>query len=537
MLSALILAVISLLFLSGCDVSYTQEELDAKIAEIEAGKDTEYQGQLDALIEQLDTLQNNVDDLNTAITEKDDKIEDLEGQLAAEEEAEETELAGEEMVVGLGGNLKATIKDNDLDKLFDGEVEFDGDDFDAEEIIKFANSFEILTSARDDAEFSSEAYLGATAREAISYKFQLNDLVDKVLIDTDNKLEIPFLGTDISIVNVINKGEITILLGEEVYLDSGETITISGKVVTLVKTGTNGAVIDVDSVQEVITVGTTEKVNGIEIHVVEIFNDDGIEYDSASLIVGEDIQETIASGDDFELFGECEDCFWVWDINIGNSNQYVGILSNEIQDDLDRDFPPVKAGESIFLPNDYVEINFKEVTDVDYMDIELSFDKVYADDDLATDLDAVILTASSADGFVFQNGDESDEVYIGLDGGVVVYYLDEDNKIKDGTGMNLKVINDDFELSLTANLFGPVVEIKMGDIAIYTRPASAQLGANAEEAETQEVQYDGIQIGTRDYDVLCDDGVIIEDLENNGDNDEVMLKIPSEEVEATVIVK
>jgi len=525
-----LLAMISLLVLSGCEVSYDQAEVDSMIAdsvaEAQAVKDSEYQGQLDALNEQMNKI---ADELEASAAEK----EALELELSTEAE----EFVGEEITVSLNGNFKAVIKDNDLTKLFDGIVEFDGDDYDAEEVINFKNSFEVLTSAREDSEFGAEAYIGATAKEAISYKLVLNDLVNKSLITDDEKLEIPFLGTTISIVKVINSGEITILLGDETYLNAGESITVDGKVITLVKTGTNGAVVDVDGIQAMLITGKTEKVNGIQINLKDVFNDDGVEFDSASLIVGEDIQMTIADADDFELFGKCEDeCFFEWAINIGNKNQYVGIRSNEIQDDLDRDFPPVKVGNSIFLPNDYVEINFAEVTEVDYMSIELSFDKVYADDELATDLDAVILKSGSADGFLIGN-EESDELYIGYNGTVVIYYLDDDNKIIDATGKSIKVVNDDFKLVLTAVANGGFTVISIGDIDIKTKPNAISLGANAEEAEANEVIYDLTKnVGTSDSDVLCDNGVIIEDVENNADNDEVVLQIPSEEVEATITI-
>ena len=524
-----LLAMISLLVLSGCEVSYDQEEVDSMIvnsvAEAQAEKDAEYQGQLDALNEQMNKI---AGELESAAAEK----EALELELSTEAEIEV--FVGEEMTVSLDGNFEAVIKDNDLAKLFDGTVEFDGDDYDAEEVINFKNSFEVLTSAREDSEFGAEAYIGATAKEAISYKLVLNDLVNKSLITDDEKLEIPFLGTTISIVKVINKGDITILLGDETYLDAGESIEVDGKVITLVKTGTNGAVVDVDGIQAMLITGKTEKVNGIQINLKDVFNDDGVEFDSASLIVGEDIQMTIADADDFELFGKCEDeCFFEWAINIGNKNQYVGIRSNEIQDDLDRDFPPVKVGNSIFLPNDYVEINFAEVTEVDYMSVELSFDKVYADDELLVDLDAVILKSGSADGFLIGN-EESDELYIGYNGTVVIYYLDDDNKIIDATGKSIKVVNDDFKLDLATSFVG-YVKISIGDIDIKARPVTAKLGEIAEEAEANEVIY-GINVGTSDNDVLCDNGVIIEDVENNADNDEVVLQIPSEEVEATITI-
>jgi len=125
-------------------------------------------------------------------------------------------------------------------------------------------------------------------------------------------------------------------------------------------------------------------------------------------------------------------------------------------------------------------------------------------------------------------------LYIGYDSGVVVYYLDDDNKIINATGKSIKVVNDDFKLDLATSFVG-YVKISIGDIDIKARPVTAKLGEIAEEAEANEVIY-GINVGTSDNDVLCDNGVIIEDVENNADNDEVVLQIPSEKVEATITI-
>jgi hypothetical protein len=58
-----------------------------------------------------------------------------------------------------------------------------------------------------------------------------------------------------------------------------------------------------------------------------------------------------------------------------------------------------------------------------------------------------------------------------------------------------------------------------------------------DKAEATDVKYKGEGIGTRDYSVLTDEGIIIEDVGDNADNDEVFLKIPSEIVEATIAVR
>jgi outer membrane murein-binding lipoprotein Lpp len=532
-LTAVILS--GLLFLTGC-FGPSEDEIKTMIDNAVDAKEAELNVKIDALEENVAEQEATIEELNTELEEKEKEVSELEEQLEEQQSTEAEFEAGKEIEVSLGGSVGPTIlKDNDIEKLFDGKIDFDGEDYDAEEVIELSSGLQVMTSVLSDEKFSGAPYLGTDSKESISYRIELTDLIDLSEVGMDKVLELPFLGDEIQIVDVVNSGEITILFGEEVFLDAGDSIVVSGKEVTLVKCGTNGAVFDVDGEQAVITIDSTKTVNGVEIFVDVIFNEDGVEFDSAVIFVGENIKETIASGDYFELGCDDDECEYVYDIKMDNTEQYVGILHNEVTNDLDRDFVPKGVEESFVSPNGYIDVLFKEITEVEYVDYELYFDEVFADDELSADIDAAILKSSSDEGFVFSNGDESSEVYIYYNttaSAIQVYYVDDDNDIKSANGLTFQAVND--ELALNASFIGPgIPRLKIGDLVMAIRPN----GANAEEAEATDVIYAGVNIGKRDYGVLGFEGIVIEDVEDNADNDEVRFSIPSEVVEATVLVK
>ncbi|MFW6173762.1 MAG: hypothetical protein ACOC5T_08460 [Elusimicrobiota bacterium] len=535
---ALIASVLlGLLFLAGCQVGPSEEEIQSMIDKAVDAKETELNIEIDALEEKVAEQEATIEELNTEIDSKEEEVSDLEEQLKEKEEEKREAELGEEIEVSLSGSVGPVIlKDNDIEKLFDGEIDFDGEDYDAEEVIELSNGLQVMTSVLSDDEFSDIPYLGTNSKESISYRIEITDLIDLSEVGMDKVLELPFLGDELKIVDVVNAGEITILYGEEVFIDAGETIEVSGKEVTLVKCGTNGAVFDVDGETEVITIDSTKEINGIEIFVDVIFNDDGVEFDSADIFVGENIKETIASGDYFESGCEDDECEYVYNIKMDNTEQYVGVLHNEVMDDLDRDFVPKTVGESFIVGDDYIEVLFKEITEVEYIDYELYFDEVFADDELSADINAAILE-SSEEGFVFSNGDESSEVYIYYNTtapAVQVYYVDDDNDIKSADGLTFKAVNDDVELDI--NFIGPgIPALQIGDIVIPIRPNAAKLGNTEEEAEANDVVYAGTNIGKRDYNVLGFEGIVVKDVEDNADNDEVKFSVPSEIVEATIL--
>ena len=77
----------------------------------------------------------------------------------------------------------------------------------------------------------------------------------------------------------------------------------------------------------------------------------------------------------------------------------------------------------------------------------------------------------------------------------------------------------------------------LGDELIFdTRWEDEQLGDEQDEAESNDVQYEGDGIAEREYDFLTASGLKVLDLESNADSDEAVLELPSDILEVEVLV-
>jgi len=71
-------------------------------------------------------------------------------------------------------------------------------------------------------------------------------------------------------------------------------------------------------------------------------------------------------------------------------------------------------------------------------------------------------------------------------------------------------------------------------LEIDANTAMTQLGATSDDAEAGDVQVDGVNIGTREDNILTRYGVLVKDVEANANNDEVEFEVPEDQVEATI---
>jgi hypothetical protein len=238
-------------------------------------------------------------------------------------------------------------------------------------------------------------------KDSMGYFYVFDEEIQINKTTKTNPLTIKFLGKTIKITDVDTAvaNKFTAYVGNEYFMDAGDTVTVDGKKVTLQNVGIGGAiVIDVDGTVETIPADTTETVNGIEISNDETFYEDTKSERSASLIIGKSAQATYKDQDAYP--GEDKNNpNWVW--KIGNlhtkssttisasssdpqkfslSGPYIGV-ENEFAMDDDSDNPP-QPGDCIELPNKYLSICFDSLTvaDDDYMTLTIKYE---ADTDLS----------------------------------------------------------------------------------------------------------------------------------------------------------
>jgi len=231
-----------------------------------------------------------------------------------------------------------------------------------------------------------------------------------------------------------------------------------------------------------------------------------------------------------ELFGEPDresDAEWVWSIEMATgSDQFIGAEHNQKMDDLDDDFTPLKEGETLNLPNNYLLMSFK-TQDTEAMTLDIDFDE-FGDNDV----DSVHFESSEEDGIIF--GDEEvDETWFN---GTHWFYEDEDgDELNSLVSPVFEFDDTDFDASFAGRIL--TLDTPQGEIAFNIHPDFQYFGDLEEDAEGDELQYDGDSIGTEDEDVLTAYGIVIESPEDNLDDDEIQLTIPSDEPEVEMCIR
>ncbi len=298
------------------------------------------------------------------------------------------------------------FQENDLDHLFDGEVTYRSKEYDTSEIVVISAGFGLnvnstmkietsLTSSTDD--YESDVFL-EVQKDAIKYYYSFDEAINFTNVNSDNPLEITFLGKKLEIIDIAwaaetNAGtEFTANVGTEYYLGASESVTVEGKTITLNDVSSSSVSVDVDGVTEIISTGNTETVNGIEIKVKDVFSRDKKEDSSAVLVIGEDAAETYKDADPY--IGENEDNpDWVWNIEgidtvdgsttVVNNTNSDGLLDSGIVFGVENDFVkdddddnPVVVGECYTLPNNFLSICLESLSTKadEYMSLTMEVD-------------------------------------------------------------------------------------------------------------------------------------------------------------------
>jgi len=220
-------------------------------------------------------------------------------------------------------------------------------------------------------------------------------------------------------------------------------------------------------------------------------------------------------------------------VTAGSDLQKLTLTFDVKVDELEDDYKPLAVGEKIVFPYDYLTVEFRSLSKVTYESVKVSFDDMDAKDDLLVDSNVAVIETD--EDIIMIDNEEVDKIYI-TDLNEFYYYNEDKDFTKSATAI-ATIENKDFDLEVTyvagklkfKDLDGKVVELD-SDIA------NQRLGAVEEDAEAADVRYEGTNFGTSEFDVLTYSGLVIRSVEANADNDEAVFSIPSDVVEASVLV-
>lgn len=486
-----------------------------------------------------------------------------------------TVVGGEDVDVYFGANVVSsttTYDDQDLDGFLDTTIDFDDEDVDVDEQLLITSGLKIGNSGDStnfNEEFSDKPYLVVdnSGGAAITYKYVFEtDELNATVVDSDEELDITFLGKNLEITN-LEDGSMTVSASASKFMTEGDSIEIDGHTVTLSRVGESSARVTVDGQTLTVQNGDSEEFDEAGDYTVElesgsIFYIEGATDNSATLKLGDEITDTVEDGDSLELFGEPEDeddAEWIWGtIEVGTDDyaEYITVEYNQNRENVDveeDEFAVLGEGESILLPNNYGEIEFAEVKDDDYHTIQIDFDNVKLNGSNPGYTDVIRFDSSDGTEAFNIEGQESETVWV-QNVNTTLYYVwyadgTEEVRATANTGFSITLDNDNVNVTPSAT-DGNWTIAAPGTSTIDTIYLNVQATAGSYDYfGTSEGDADSelhISVGGAtahdfssedEYHVLTDYGIVVEEPENSLDSDEVVMQIPEERPQATIVFK
>ncbi len=412
-------------------------------------------------------------------------VVDIETKVVSSEDGESASVEAY-----LGQVIEISLSDNKISNLLDKEIEYDGKGYDIHEEVSFKGV--VLTSI-DDEDFELDPYLVVEEGDLI-YKYVFEDSLPFEDIHIEEPLdEVVFLGVKFEIIEAL-EDEITVRFGTEVDFLQGQTKTVNGKKIKVKVVMDDSVDVEVDGISETILEEDFEEVNGIEILVVST-SYQGYESGTKStkLLIGEDVEATYKDGEYFELFKEDAETF-KWIIDLPNS---IGIVNQQEYKEIDDDeeYKAIGVGQGLSLPNNYINFNFKGLSDSDVVDITFKVD------------DGFLNVKGPEDAFAF-GSDEYDEINVDENG-----------------------IYDEDEVLITSD------KVRIGDSDIYLELGSIKIGLLTIKLDMSDILYDGISYALEETNFLDYLGIIFKDPENAvEDQSGFKVLVPEERPEITIYI-
>lgn len=536
------------------ELSTTKSTLDETVKK-QQEQNVQTQAALSALLNKVEKLNTQVEDNEKKTTELNSQLNETKSQLntkAQEAEAARAEIASLQAqlknngtqsvstVVGeildslyLNDAVNFVVDDQDVPELIDGTIEFDGTNYDVHEEFRSVNGQVVLgTSLTEDEKFSSDARLMLTQRGSLVYTYVFDEPVNVNDISNEEPLKIRLLGQNVEFVKVTNS-QATIRSGKELVLREGSSVTVDGKTVELTLVGPGAAYVTVDGVAKVVKEFRSEKIAGLDVRVEDVLTNDDAPG-MATLVVGTD---TIYSQNNNDDFFDNENFTYTMNV-VGNELRSISVSFDEKLDKVSGDRAALKTGEEVCFPNKFLCVKFRGLENTDYVEYRVTMDEF--DEELANGTDVntkcALVETKDDSNIEIDTTKEVSKVFVCVNG--KAYYQNNHNDWFEVALTSVKLVNDKAKYSV---VMGPNSSLRFVEptgnfIELDTNFSGERLGTLKDEAESTDVKYNSMNLGKREYDVLTLYGTVIVDIESNADNDEVVLKIPSDRVEANVLV-
>jgi len=428
--------------------------------------------------------------------------------------------------VNLGDSLDVEfnqLSDRDLNILQDLKINFNSEDYDVSDYLNL-DLFTITNSLHSDNDY--ESFPALESKKGLLYEFEFEDSINLNETSMNKPLSIDFMGEKIKVIDVKSDTEMTILAGDEYFMNIGDSISSEGKTVTLHNVGDNAVVVEVDGSYETIRTGITEEVNGLHVTVDELFYRIQLEESSATLVVGAKTVQDISDGDSF--IGEpSKNPTLKWSLkNLQGEKPALGVSLAEIANDAQDDNILIDTG--CLKINEFANICLEGLLVDSYSDYTLEYDDV----DLSGK--AWILSSEHEEGFDLGNSKDTDTLVFDKENAnnISVYYENEQGNLVffqnvDNTELsigNLEFEDSDRELKIDSLNY----QIKIGDV---------NLTINNNWNRLDSVDVDGVNLDSRNEDVLTNQGSIIFDVENGLDDNRFEMSIPSDDQKAKVSIR
>ena len=518
-----------------------------------------------------------------------------------------TEEVGIESSFGAAINFGNLLNDKDLPSLADSKItvyndEGDNEEYDYHEEIYLQTAAQgdiiqlrtALTSTQRNQDYMDDIVLDVPS-DSIKYLFVLDDdqdqdsLISGISSATD-PLEINFLGRDLRIINA-DASSITVEVGERVELEGGNTYqTEDGKIIEFVRAASaTESRIEVDGVANTIRAGASKTINGVEIKVVSVSNDEGTDADITEIVIGTSAtnyqaEETYNNGDDFIIpcgtawkSDGCDvsDADWEWEISgldqIAKESVVLGVTFDQGLTDIDDNPPRVGSDNNVFdLPAGFARISLDGIVSSDSVKytIEPSRESVYTSlDSSASDIKyrGILFEGNGEeDSFTTTNVGETDKMFFYLKPATsttttlhVANYDEGEGRFLEvsgaiGTDTSLGTItNDDASTTLHATSDvttqdAATLTIELGgsaspDLSFFaTEDASIQTQDSTERGfnwigsedgdglSSGDIVYDTNGIGSYEENLLTASGIRVYNPDSNSGSDKIEFDFPNE---------